>query len=97
MLKIKYHENEDSLGTKDTKNSKKIEIKHSQNNREKLFIIKKEQTLQFSDAMWNIMSILLLELTNIKNALISSSSDIEKVFKYPLSHLKLNVEYKLIK
>ena len=79
------------MGTKDTKNSKKIEIKQSQINREKLFIIKKEQTLQFSDAMWNIMSILLLELTNIKNALISSSSDIEKVFKYPLSHLKLNV------
>jgi len=80
------------LNTKKTKNSKKIEIKHSHNNREKLYIIKKEQTLQFSDAMWNVMSILLLELTNIKNALISSSPDIEKVFKYPLSHLKLNVK-----
>ncbi len=80
------------MGTKDTKNSKKIEIKHSLNNREKLFIIKKEQTLQFSETMWNVMSILLLELTNIKNALFSSSADIEKVFKYPLSHLKLNVK-----
>jgi hypothetical protein len=42
--------------------------------------------------MWNVMSILLLELTNIKNALISSSPDVERVFKYPLSHLKLNVK-----
>ena len=80
------------MGTRDTKNSKKFEIKQSQNNREKLYIIKKEQTLQFSDAMWSVMSILLLELTNIKNALFSSSEDIEKVFKYPLSHLKINVK-----
>jgi hypothetical protein len=90
-LNSKYNENEENLGTNDTKNSKKIEINYSNNNREKLCIIKKEQILQFSDTMWNVMSILLLELTNIKNALISSSLDIEKVFKYPLSHLKLNV------
>lgn len=54
---------------------------------------KKEQILQFNEETINIMSILLMELTNIKNALINSSADIERVFKLPLSHLKINVSF----
>ena len=61
------------------------------NKKEKFIKIKNEQTLQFSETMWNIMSILLLELSNIKNSLVNSSRDIEKIFKFPLSHLKKNV------
>ena len=38
----------------------------------------------------SVTKILLLELRNIKKSLLRSSSDIEKVFKSPIGHLKLN-------
>ena len=37
------------------------------------------------------MNILLVELRNIKNALISSSADLNIIFKSPLEHLKTDV------
>lgn len=39
----------------------------------------------------SVTKILLSELRNIKISLIKSSIDIERVFRMPLSHLKLNV------
>jgi hypothetical protein len=61
-------------------NSKQNGIKH-----------KPKSTIEFNEPDKSVTKILLLELRNIKKSLIESSRDIEKVFKLPLSHVKINV------
>lgn len=52
---------------------------------------KSKSTIEFNEPDKSVTKILLLELRNIKKSLIESSRDIEKVFKLPLSHVKINV------
>lgn len=56
---------------------------------------KKDEILPFTERNFDAMRTLLRELKNIKIALINSSDDIERVFKVPLSHLKINVYFHL--
>jgi hypothetical protein len=51
----------------------------------------KNSKIEFNEPDKSVTKILLLELRNIKKSLIESSKDIEKVFKLPLSHVKINV------
>lgn len=51
----------------------------------------KTSRIEFNEPDKSVTKILLLELRNIKKSLIESSKDIEKVFKLPLSHVKINV------
>ncbi len=77
-----------------SKNStRKCDTKNILYNKEKEYIInlKKEEILPFTERNLDALKTLLRELMNIKNALMTSSDDIEKVFKTPLSHLKINV------
>ena len=50
-----------------------------------------KNSIEFNEPDKSVTKILLLELRNIKKSLIESSRDIEKVFKLPLSHVKINV------
>jgi len=59
--------------------------------KENLVALKKDEILPFTDKNWEALRTLLRELTNIKIALMTSSADIEKVFKSPLLHLRINV------
>lgn len=59
--------------------------------KENVLLMKKDEILPFTDKNWDALRTLLRELTNIKIALMTSSADIEKVFKSPLSHLRINV------
>jgi hypothetical protein len=52
----------------------------------------KNSRIEFNEPDKSVTKILLLELRNIKKSLIESSKDIEKVFKLPLSHVKINVK-----
>lgn len=47
--------------------------------------------LDINDSDKSVTKILLLELKELKKVLIESSKDIQRVFKLPLSHLRLNV------
>ncbi len=47
--------------------------------------------IEFNEPDKSVTKILLLELRNIKKSLIESSKDIEKVFKLPLSHVRIDV------
>lgn len=49
--------------------------------------------LDFNESDKSVTKILLLELKKIKKILVESSKDVQKVFKFPLSHLKINVIY----
>jgi len=60
--------------------------------KENVLIMHKDEILPFTDKNWDALRTLLRELTNIKIALITSSAEIEKVFKSPLSHLRINVK-----
>jgi len=85
--------------SKINKNSyRKYDSKNILLNKEKenILNIKKEFILPFTEKTWETLHTLLRELTNIKIALISSSSDIEKIFKIPLSNLKINVKINII-
>jgi hypothetical protein len=50
-----------------------------------------DNDLRFNESDRSVTKIILTELKKIKKLLIDSSRDIEKVFKQPLSYLKLNV------
>jgi hypothetical protein len=49
------------------------------------------KSVEFNEPDKSVCKILLTELRNIKQCLIDSSKDIEKVFKVPFSHLSINV------
>lgn len=78
---------------------RKYDSKNILFNKEKEVVLsmKKEEILPFSDKNFDALLTLLRELTNIKIALMTSSADIEKVFKLPLSNLRINVSYFLQK
>lgn len=101
-IKMKYQEViEKSFSNNSNGKNNPIVFFKSKNNRNKnvwinkekenVVAMKKDEILPFTDKNWDALRTLLRELTNIKIALMTSSADIERVFKSPLSHLRINV------
>jgi hypothetical protein len=72
---------------------RKYDTKNVLFNKEKEVVLsmRRDEILPFTDKNLDALGTLLRELTNIKIALMTSSADIEKVFKSPLSNLRINV------
>jgi len=51
--------------------------------------------MEMNEQIKKIMNTLLLELRNIKLALINSSKDLSIIFESPLDHLKTDVNFNL--
>ena len=78
-------------------NARKLEyfVKSNQIDKDMVLNSKRDKILQYSEEMLDDIYNLFSELKNIQNALINSSADIEKVFRMPLLHLKINVILKI--
>jgi hypothetical protein len=82
-LSIKNQSNSNSTISNPTNSLSNTDSSQSNNKNSK-------SSVEFNEPE-SVCKILLSELFNIKKCLIKSSKDIERIFKLPFSHLKVNV------